>query len=195
MTLPKYLRGRQQFLDCVYCGEHASAFDHVRPKSRGGTDEESNLVPSCHHCNSAKGKLLLSEWNLRYVLFGASQDIRVFVEVLRLTNRYDLLSSGVELTPERMLRKASAALRNPKRDIVLYIIELISPPDHVKSVPEHSDMMNLRRICESGFLSVNYESAKRIRSRAGSKFPRGMRSTAGMIYDPKVIAEWFAENH
>jgi stalled ribosome alternative rescue factor ArfA len=49
---------------CAYC--HTSAvpmeLDHVLPKSRGGTDRVSNLVPACHLCNSEKGNRTAAEW-------------------------------------------------------------------------------------------------------------------------------------
>jgi 5-methylcytosine-specific restriction endonuclease McrA len=42
---------------CAWCGNPLKAFrlDHVIPSSRGGSNEESNLVPCCGSCNSAKG--------------------------------------------------------------------------------------------------------------------------------------------
>ncbi len=41
---------------CRYCGEEGSEVDHVVPRCNGGTDDAfSNLVWSCHRCNSAKG--------------------------------------------------------------------------------------------------------------------------------------------
>lgn len=42
--------GRQ----CVYCGNEATAIDHVIPKAKGGTDTLDNLVPACTRCNSIK---------------------------------------------------------------------------------------------------------------------------------------------
>ena len=49
---------------CAYCGWGETAFeiDHVRPKSRGGSDRVSNLVLSCHDCNSAKGDRTAAEF-------------------------------------------------------------------------------------------------------------------------------------
>jgi len=45
---------------CVYCGRAMNPFrdftvDHVVPVHRGGSDDLSNLVGSCRHCNFAKG--------------------------------------------------------------------------------------------------------------------------------------------
>lgn len=40
---------------CVYCGSHRNlTLDHVIPKSRGGTNEWTNLVTSCQKCNLKK---------------------------------------------------------------------------------------------------------------------------------------------
>lgn len=39
---------------CAYCGDVATTSDHVVPKSKGGTDDLSNLVAACRPCNSRK---------------------------------------------------------------------------------------------------------------------------------------------
>lgn len=45
---------------CAYCNVQLNPFDgfeidHVHPVCKGGTDDVSNLVPSCHDCNQRKG--------------------------------------------------------------------------------------------------------------------------------------------
>lgn len=41
---------------CAYCGvKDPRTKDHVIPKSRGGSDDLSNLVWACNRCNSKKG--------------------------------------------------------------------------------------------------------------------------------------------
>ncbi len=51
---------------CIYCGATIADnprvifhVDHIVPLSRGGTDAISNLVTTCHHCNTSKGAKLL----------------------------------------------------------------------------------------------------------------------------------------
>lgn len=44
---------------CWYCGcdlaSVVACIDHIVPALDGGSDEDSNLVPCCRYCNSAKG--------------------------------------------------------------------------------------------------------------------------------------------
>jgi 5-methylcytosine-specific restriction endonuclease McrA len=49
---------------CIYCGKKECVFeiDHIRPKSRGGSDRISNLALSCHECNLAKANRTAAEW-------------------------------------------------------------------------------------------------------------------------------------
>lgn len=48
---------------CTYCGKReATSWDHIVPRSRGGEDTRSNLVPACQSCNSSKGALTPHEW-------------------------------------------------------------------------------------------------------------------------------------
>lgn len=61
MAISKRLRFeilRRDGFKCRYCGTTASErelrVDHVTPVALGGTDDPSNLVASCHPCNSGK---------------------------------------------------------------------------------------------------------------------------------------------
>lgn len=49
---------------CVYCGitDVPLELDHVKPKSRGGSDRTSNLVVSCVNCNQEKGSQPVEEF-------------------------------------------------------------------------------------------------------------------------------------
>jgi len=49
---------------CQYCGETNGPLqcDHVIPVSRGGSNEESNLVTACKKCNQAKHNKTPEEW-------------------------------------------------------------------------------------------------------------------------------------
>lgn len=45
-------------LQCAYCGKPGDTLDHVRPRSRGGRSDRSNLVCCCATCNRLKGSTL-----------------------------------------------------------------------------------------------------------------------------------------
>ena len=51
---------------CVYCGRkhelHELTLDHVKPKTDGGEDLTSNLVPACKACNQGKGSSHWQRW-------------------------------------------------------------------------------------------------------------------------------------
>ncbi len=53
---------------CAYCGGGADTVDHVRPRSRGGAHEWTNVVAACVRCNHRKADHLLHEigWELRF---------------------------------------------------------------------------------------------------------------------------------
>lgn len=46
---------------CVYCGSARSlSLDHLRPRSRGGTNAATNLVTACLRCNVERGNTALA---------------------------------------------------------------------------------------------------------------------------------------
>ena len=49
---------------CVYCGSQNTPLhcDHVHPRSKGGSDELTNLVTACQFCNISKGTKSVDEW-------------------------------------------------------------------------------------------------------------------------------------
>lgn len=52
---------------CQYCGDEATAVDHVIARSRGGTNEWENLVAACKPCNSKKGNRTPEEAGMRLI--------------------------------------------------------------------------------------------------------------------------------
>lgn len=73
---------------CAYCGkppiaDESLTIDHVRPKSSGGEDKTSNVIPACLECNQDKSSqewaawfrmqefyTIESEWRIRQWLSG-----------------------------------------------------------------------------------------------------------------------------
>lgn len=51
---------------CQYCGSTRHlTIDHVIPKSKGGSEDWTNLVVACSDCNTKKGDKLLSQINMK----------------------------------------------------------------------------------------------------------------------------------
>ncbi len=50
--------------DCVYCGKKDQPLEveHIKPKSKGGSDRFSNLTLSCTSCNQDKGNKSIDEY-------------------------------------------------------------------------------------------------------------------------------------
>jgi 5-methylcytosine-specific restriction endonuclease McrA len=53
-------------IECAYCGDTIdkddSHIDHIRPKSRGGTNHAFNMIPVCKSCNLSKGAKGIDEF-------------------------------------------------------------------------------------------------------------------------------------
>jgi len=64
-NIKAYVRKRDDYT-CQYCGQDLHGkrceVDHIKPKSRGGTDVPDNMVASCEDCNKSKDNLTLDEW-------------------------------------------------------------------------------------------------------------------------------------
>ncbi len=63
---------------CAYCGKTEVPFevDHIRPRSRGGSNRISNLALACHDCNTAKGNQTAQEFGHPEVEASAKQPLR-----------------------------------------------------------------------------------------------------------------------
>lgn len=65
ITPAKYRRiAERDGYACRLCGDSGVDLfvDHELPRSRGGTDEDSNLQLACRPCNSSKGNRTTEEW-------------------------------------------------------------------------------------------------------------------------------------
>lgn len=57
---------------CGYCGSEATQVDHVVPVSKGGSNDEHNLIASCSRCNRLKSDKTLkrTQWiNKKYAQY------------------------------------------------------------------------------------------------------------------------------
>lgn len=58
---------------CQYCGRTTQdgirlEIDHIIPKSKGGNNNEDNLITSCEYCNLGKSDVLLEQYNMDKII-------------------------------------------------------------------------------------------------------------------------------
>lgn len=81
---------------CAYCGDSVEngaklSLDHVKPYSKGGSNEATNLVTCCSRCNSARGDRPVREFagaTAQYLNHGA--DAEEIIKHVRNTRRRKL---------------------------------------------------------------------------------------------------------
>ena len=75
---------------CQYCGVdltvHTMTFDHVNPRTRGGTHKWDNVVASCKKCNNEKGDSVSSKWKPRQKPWTPS-----FHEMVKIRSKYPIV--------------------------------------------------------------------------------------------------------
>lgn len=69
---------------CVYCGKYGNTIDHIFPKSKGGTNDWSNLCCACSSCNATKSNRILTEEELSIIKIPSITDMinNVIIESL-----------------------------------------------------------------------------------------------------------------
>jgi hypothetical protein len=108
---------------CRYCGKTPPdvrlSVDHIDPVSKGGTNDESNLITSCAECNGGKGSRKLGE-------LPKDTDLRRAQELIEQTDLAKLTS------------RFSRFEREARQEMVNYVCEVFG----VKSV-RRSDVSTL----------------------------------------------------
>lgn len=72
LPIPEWMRARARVFErdeytCQYCGAQGVPLecDHVFPISKGGSNEDANLVAACVPCNRSKGAMTLEQWRAK----------------------------------------------------------------------------------------------------------------------------------
>jgi hypothetical protein len=82
---------------CAYCdsppiSDESLTIDHVKPRSRGGQDCTSNVIPACWKCNQAKASLDWVAWYRMQPFYSINGEWRI-KEWLRTGEVKDLTSN------------------------------------------------------------------------------------------------------
>ena len=67
---------------CAYCGkppidDSSLTIDHVKPKSKGGEDCTSNVIPACKKCNAQKGSEEWVSWYRMQSFYSVESENRI----------------------------------------------------------------------------------------------------------------------
>jgi len=67
---------------CAYCNQppiddKSLTIDHVRPKSKGGTNITRNCIPACRKCNHAKGSFEWQAWYRLQPCYSYKNELRI----------------------------------------------------------------------------------------------------------------------
>ena len=63
---------------CAYCGSDKElTIDHIKPRSKGGTDVTKNVVCACHDCNQDKAHTPMEDWYLSQEFFNMARYDRI----------------------------------------------------------------------------------------------------------------------
>lgn len=74
---------------CAYCRcKRADTVDHLKPRSKGGSNLRSNLVPACKSCNHSKGSEDWLTWYKRQEFY--SEVAKELIEEWIANKRMDL---------------------------------------------------------------------------------------------------------
>ena len=93
---------------CAYCGKPPIAdasltIDHIRPKSKGGSDSTSNVTPACLSCNHSKASHDWQEWYKRQHFYDLQREQRIQQWLNSGQGNFDEFLEPVIDTPSDML--------------------------------------------------------------------------------------------
>jgi len=92
---------------CGYCrNERATTVDHIKPRSKGGSDLRSNCLPCCHSCNADKGSEDWQEWFRRQEFYSELAE-EIIIEWIENTPTESDRDSQVASHPSPVAQSAS----------------------------------------------------------------------------------------
>lgn len=92
--------------ECQYCGSHEDLeIDHIIPLSKGGNNEDSNLITACHKCNNLKG----------------DKDIKEFFKMIERDNKkLERVSKILDTLEEKEQEQYKEKEKEKEKDISIY---------------------------------------------------------------------------
>ena len=175
---------------CQYCGGKSNdeilEWEHIIPKSRGGSDSVKNATLSCRKCNQKKGNMLPEEWaeqikkkqNLSELDKARLQGIEnIGKGIIRKSNRYCAWVSATRRYTERALFSifpevecSSGGRTKYNREQVLKL-----PKDH------HYDALSVGKIPKGGYRDRTNSYVLMVEAKGRGSRLRGNINACGVI--------------
>lgn len=152
---------------CRYCGKNSESttleVDHLYPRSKGGTDDPSNLVTACFDCNRGKSDAVISiprivddrepeieECDSQKVIsfrrslvnwewYSCPNSVRVFTHLLLKARGKESMFRGILIPAASVWVSASslAASTGLTRQKVRTVIKRLLDTGHIETRPSH----------------------------------------------------------
>ena len=76
-------------LACAYCGDSVEngarlTLDHILPASKGGSNDDTNLITCCERCNKSRGNRSIGRWTKAVADYLNHSCLEVFAELYKL---------------------------------------------------------------------------------------------------------------
>ena len=95
---------------CAYCRcQRASTLDHIKPRSKGGSNLRSNLVPACITCNHSKGSENWLVWYQRQEFYNKIAE--ELIEEWIANRHYDLEEDEFNTNNRTTILASESSLR------------------------------------------------------------------------------------
>jgi len=138
---------------CAYCGKPAGTIDHIVPRSKGGSDEDFNVVSCCKSCNSGKKDKDLVDF-LNDSLKNGMEGINV-----ELVNSNPKLMRYVSWDEEKE-RYCNVTLRYPSSSLSSSKSTSLSFSEEIKEIIDY-----INQVCSKHYTYKNSSYNEKIRAR------------------------------
>ena len=175
---------------CQYCdgvsGDRILQWEHIMPRSRGGSDSVKNATLACRSCNQDKGNRTLQEWESAIAARKNSSPLdaarlagiaRIREGRAKVSNRYCAWTGSTRRYTEQALYKrfkevecASGGRTKYNREQVLHLKK-----DH------HLDALCVGRVPENGYRDLTGGYVLMVRAKGRGNRLRGNTNCCGVI--------------
>jgi hypothetical protein len=128
---------------CQYCGQKPPQvvleIDHIEPRSRGGSNDDLNLVTSCFDCNRGKGakvlKALIERPDADVKYLWAAQELAEARRFIRIKKKLDAAQNVVISVLQRhWIANLNTSEKAPSANIVRQWLTYYSPEEIVRAI-------------------------------------------------------------